>query len=95
MEHPETGAPIYAALAVPQGDVGSPAPWHQAAAGLRVAIPVLPNIAREAFESAFHEIGAMPVFIGGQDIPTAIERGATDLGVVLIDSPDNLLSILR
>lgn len=87
---PESKAPVYAALAEPPADATDPPPWRGAASGLKVAIPPLPPESRLQFEIALAEIGLVPVRLPFSEVYLATERGAIDLGFVVIDSPGGL-----
>lgn len=90
---PETNAPIYAALAEPPSDAADPPPWRGAAAGLKIAIPLLPPESRLEFEIALAQIGLAPVTLPFSEVYMATERGAVDLGFVVVDSPEALAEI--
>lgn len=91
---PESNAPVYAALAEPPSDATDPPPWRGAAAGLKVAIPPLPPESSLQFEIALAEIGLSPVRLPFSEVYVATERGAIDLGFVVIDSPEVLAEIV-
>lgn len=95
LEDPETGAPVYAALAEPPTTATSPPAWRGAAAGLKIAIPPMSANARIAFETALIEIGLVPVTLPFAEIFSATEQGMTDVGFVMIDSPGALTDVLH
>lgn len=87
---PDSGAPVYAALASKPTGTADPPPWRGAAAGLKVAIPPLPQAVRWQFESALTKIGLYPVSLAFREIFSADERGRFDVGFRSIDDPAGL-----
>ena len=92
---PETGFPTYAVHGrIPEG-TPDPPPWRGAAAGLRVAVSGVPVAAVGVVVEALGAVGVAAQIIPAEDVGLAVQRGAVDGGLLLIDSPEDLGAALR
>jgi hypothetical protein len=89
---PDTDAAIFAMQADPPADAVDPPPWRGEAGGLKIALPPMPRLAREALEMALLDLGLSVVQMPSGEIYHAGTRGAVDAVGLPLDTPEGLIA---